>query len=237
MKKFLLAAFAALFVSGSAMAIDNEPEEGLTWQGQVGLNLSNFNTKGLAKIGFSEYGTKPGANIGVFGRYVLPSCHGAYAKFGVQYNMLGVKGSFTGTDIDDNLDIFTYDVDSKVALHYIDVPVHVGFQYGITDEWSVYADFGPYFGFGLSGKVKEKSYINNKTIDAPDFSWFKKGDNGEGMKRFDAGIGLNIGGEYMNHYILNFGLDWGLTNQLNNDWGKNDKLKNFNFSISVGYRL
>ena len=44
MKKVLLAALA-LFTFTSAMALDNEPKPGLTFQGQVGMNISNITVR------------------------------------------------------------------------------------------------------------------------------------------------------------------------------------------------
>ena len=42
MKKIFTLIVAMVAMTTSAMALDNEPEEGLTFQGLFGLNLSNF---------------------------------------------------------------------------------------------------------------------------------------------------------------------------------------------------
>lgn len=228
MKKFLVAAMAMFCISSSSFAV--EPEEGLTWQGEIGMNVSKFNMKGGISILNDYMSAKPGLNLGVYGRYVLPGCAGVYGKFGVRYDMLGAKGTKDfglGTE-----------ADIAANLHYVSIPVHVGYQYGFTEDFSVHADVGPYFGMGLVGKMVTKTYLNNNLTGTNKDSWFKDGTGDQDMKRLECGLGFNVGCEYLNHYIFNIGCDWGVTNQLkDSNWPKTDKLKNFDFHFSVGYRL
>lgn len=228
MKKFLIAALAMFSMAGSVMALDNEPEEGLTWQAQLGMNVSNINIGGPLSTSFDDLKSKIGANVGFFGRYVLANCQGTFLKFGARFNMLGASKN---TDMGSGSEL-----DQKIGLYYVDVPIHVGFQYGITEDFGVYADMGPYFGFGIAGKVKSKGYLNDALISESSNSWFKSGTGDLDMKRIDCGIGFNVGAEYDNHYILNLGLDWGLTDQAKEAvWGKSTSVKNFNFCVSLGY--
>lgn len=228
MKKFLVAAMAMFCISSSSYAV--EPDEGLTWQGEIGMNVSKFNMQGDISNRFDFLGAKPGLNLGVYGRYVLPGCAGVYGKFGVRYDMLGAKGST----------VLAPDTEADVAakLHYVSIPVHVGYQYGFTEDFSVHADVGPYFGVGLVGKMVTKTYVNDNLARTDKNSWYKDGEGDWDMKRFECGLGFNVGCEYLNHYIFNIGCDWGLTNQLKESaWAKSNKLKNFNFHFTVGYRL
>ena len=57
MKKFFYLIIALALGTGNAMALENEPEEGLSWMGIFGMNLS--------KIQNSGYGTKAGAQMGI----------------------------------------------------------------------------------------------------------------------------------------------------------------------------
>lgn len=231
MKKFLLAAFAALFVSGSAMAIDNEPEEGLTWQGQIGLNLSNIRR--------SNSDLKPGANVGFYGQYMFENAHGTFVNFGINYDMNGAKKSTSDP-------VFGKAV-YEYTTHYINIPVHLGFQYNIIPELGVYADFGPYFGIGIGGKNKlDFSDDSFKDIKHNIFKVDKDNPTNFYQQRFDWGLGFRVGAEYNEHYSLNFGFNWGLMDILKEDYRKvyKDKFdqqlpnyQNFNFYITLGYRF
>ncbi len=227
MKKiFAMMAMAA--ISLSSFAFDYEPEEGLTWQGEIGLNVSSFNTKGAASV-YDYLSAKPGLTIGGYGRYVLPGCAGVYGKFGVKYDMLGAKGS---------TEIAGVENEYTVKLHYINIPIHVGYMYGFTEDFFIHADVGPYFGLGVVGKNVDKVYVNDKLSATNTYSWYKDGNNDDDMKRLECGLGFNVGCEYLNTYIFNVGCDWGLVNQLKEPkWSKKDKLTNFNFHITLGYRL
>jgi hypothetical protein len=68
------------------------------------------------------------------------------------------------------------------------------------------------------------------------------------FQRWDAGIGFRVGAEYNQHYNLMFGCDWGLADiyrdKLRDQFYEATfrttslpKVKNFNFSITFGYRF
>lgn len=233
MKKVLLAALA-LFTFTSAMAINNEPKPGLTWQGQVGMNISNLRD--------SHYNAKPGANVGFYGQYMLEKAHGTYIFAGLNYGMKGGKvtydvldGPFLGANIDE-----------KINLHYLNIPIHIGFQYNIIPELGVFADFGPYLGVAPGGR-KVIDYTQDIYEDYH-YNILKHHDKGEytdgpGIQRFDWGLGLRFGAEYNQHYSLNVGLDWGLTDILRDSYRSQNALlnlpeyKTFNASITLGYRF
>lgn len=219
MKKIIIAALG-LCMSTSAMAIDNEPEEGLTWQAQIGMNISNVRN--------SDMNAKVGANLGIYGQYMLQNAHGTYVNFGLNYGMKGARVSNEAPGVK---------ATNVLTLHYVNVPVHIGFQYNIIPEVGVFADFGPYFGVGLGGR--STTTINDVSGDP--YKVFKKqGGTPRMLDRFDWGLGFRIGGEYNEHYSLTVGFDWGISDMVSNDYHKamgSDKFKNFNTSITLGYRL
>ena len=114
MKKFFYLIVALALGTSNAMALDYEPEEGLSWMGIFGMNIS--------KIQNSMYTAKAGATLGIRADYVLPKAHGTYLTAGVDWTM---KGGKTTRFIED---VFDGDVSLKYALHYIEVPVRVGFR-------------------------------------------------------------------------------------------------------------
>lgn len=223
MKKVLLAALA-LFTFTSAMALDNEPKPGLTFQGQVGLDISNLRG--------SEMNAKPGANLGFYGQYMFEKAHGTYLFTGLEYAMKGAKLSAGGATM-------------KETLHYLEIPVHVGFQYNIIPELGVFADFGPYIAVAPGGRGVFD--YDSDLIEDYHYNILKKHDTGSytpghlGIQRFDWGFGFRFGAEYNQHYSLNVAFDWGATDVLRDSWryqfpGSN-KLKTFNTAITLGYRF
>lgn len=225
MKKVLLAALA-LFTFTSAMALDNEPKPGLTWQGQVGLDISNLRG--------SHFDAKPGANLGFYGQYMFEKAHGTYLFAGVDYAMKGAKKTIdmpvTGKQTD------------KINLHYFTVPVHIGFQYNFIPELGAFIDFGPYFAVAPGGRYAV-DYADGHIPDTH-YNVLKKHDDygaNIGIQRFDWGLGLRFGAEYNQHYSLNFAFDWGLTDILRDSYllhaVGNPTYKTFNTAITLGYRF
>lgn len=244
MKKFFIAAIA-LLVAGNAMALDFEPKPGLSWQGTLGFNISSITN--------SELNSKIGINLGLKADYMLPNAHGTYISGGLEWTQKGAKAEKT---------INTYAGTHKVNEHYISIPLRVGFRYNITKDWGVYGELGPYFSLGLGGFNKFEVDADGTIAKANNWSYstFKKRSydtstpavnenasftNG-GLQRFDSGLGLRIGGEYMEQYSLNLGFDWGFTDLLRDKYrdayadatsGELSKYKNFNVSLTVGYRF
>ncbi len=238
MKKFLIAAIALVMCAGNAKALDNEPEEGFTFMGIFGMNVS--------KLQNHEYNAKPGATMGARVDYVLPYAHGTYLTAGLDWTMKGGKKSLSrniaGTDVD---------ATAKYNLHYFEIPIRVGFRYNPLDNLGLFAEIGPYFAVGVGGKHKLSVDFDgeaaNKLEDLGTYKAFKNyGYPVETFQRWDAGIGFRVGAEYNQHYNLMFGCDWGLADIYRDSyrdayyqaWGMRlPKVKNFNFSITIGYRF
>ena len=261
MKKILFVALAMAMFAGNANALENEPEEGFTYMGLFGMNISKLQNSG--------YDAKAGAMMGARVDYVLPNAHGTYLTAGLDWTMKGGKRTFEDFVIDDDEDV-TY----KYALHYLEIPIRVGFRYNVLENLGIYGEVGPYFAIGIGGKhkcsVDEDGYSINGYEDARTFKAFKKADYDPDkpwklpFQRWDAGIGFRIGAEYNQHYNLMFGCDWGLTDMyrdgLRDSYSNSyfipvdaysespeggipvmkktlSKVHNFNFSITFGYRF
>lgn len=252
MKKFFYLIIALALSTGNAMAFENEPAEGLSFMGLFGMNVSKLQNNQV------EDKAKAGAMLGIRADYVLPKAHGTYLTAGIDWTMKGGKGTIFMTDGVDQVD-----ATSKYALHYIEVPIRVGFRYNLNEEVGLYAEIGPYFAVGVGGR--HKCSVDADGSDArqfeDDYSYnaFKNYDydpiNNPARltyQRWDAGIGFRIGAEYNQRYNLLIGADWGLADiyrtslrdayadYMLNNFQQNislPKVKNFNFSISVGYRF
>ena len=241
MKKIFSLILALALCTGNAMAFefDNEPEAGLSFMGLFGMNISKLQNSG--------YNAKAGAQMGVRADYMLPKAHGTYLTAGIDWTMKG--GKLGGVLFPIGNDVYEGSV--KYALHYFEVPVRVGFRYNLLDNLGFYGEIGPYFAVGVGGRHKSSIDGDGQDVraveDALTYAAFK--DHGypvESFQRWDAGIGFRIGAEYEEHYNLMIGCDWGFADIYRTslrDAFKDlggvtlPKVKNFNFSITVGYRF
>ncbi len=236
MKKIFFAAVVLLF-SANAMALDYEPEEGVTTVAYLGMNVTNIRN--------SHMDAKVGGALGVKFDYVLPHAHGTYLTAGLDWTMKGSKMDFLyGTAENEGIDATT-----KYRLHYIELPVRVGFRYNMDRQFGFYGEFGPYFAVGVGGKsalnIDKDGNSWTQIEDEMSYKIFKSSTVRPNFQRWDCGIGFRVGAEYNQHYNISLGCDWGLTDMFRNkyrdavadDGGHLEKLKNFNFTIAVGYRF
>lgn len=244
MKRFFYFLLALTMVSNNVMAFDYEPEEGLTYMGIFGMNVS--------KLQNHHYSSKVGATMGLRLDYMLPHAHGAYITSGLDWTMKGGKTSVVAPVANTE-----YDGTLKYSMHYFEIPIHAGFRYNFNENIGVYAEFGPYFSVGVGGKHKANIDGDGEAVrekeEANTHKAFKNyGYPQESFQRWDAGLGFRIGAEYNEHYNLIIGCDWGLTDIYRNsyrdayydapeelkDKGVSlPKVKNFNLSVTLGYRF
>ncbi len=255
MKKTLLAAFALCLSLGASARIGIGDEiEGLSWQAFLGMNVSKI--RGSIEMGGipTSVNGKVGLDVGIRAEYYLPDAHGTYINAAVEWAQKGGKQKIyidnTNPDVVNPYE--AYPGKHKITEHYISVPIHVGYRHYLSDDWSVFGEAGPYFAVGVCGKNKFVADQEGSAAKAAEWSYktFDKNtgnDNASGgFQRFDCGIGFRVGGEYLDHYSLNLGFDWGLTDMLRGDYRdaffdvnkySADKLKNFCFSLTLGYRF
>ena len=243
MKKILFTVVALAMCASNAKAFefDYEPEEGFTFMGLFGMNVS--------KLQNPPYHAKVGAMMGARVDYMLPGAHGTYVTGGLDWTMKGGKLShFALVEVGSG----AKDATSKYALHYFEIPIRVGFRYNVMDELGLYAEVGPYFAIGVGGKHKMSIDGDGTAVreaeDENTFKAFKKTLNVDKQyfQRWDAGIGFRVGAEYNQHYNLMVGCDWGLADIYRDNlrdayfekYGERlPKVHNFNFSITFGYRF
>ena len=242
MKKLLILALS-VFLAGNAFALDNEPKEGVTTMAFLGMNVSQIRN--------SDYHGKVGGTLGARIDYVLPKAHGTYITAGLDWSLRGGKYNDTAIDlITDPTGNTSSSATVKANLHYIELPLRVGFRYNIDREIGVYGEIGPYFAVGVGGKHK-------LDIDADGTPWRNLEDQGtwsafkksltpgnDNFQRWDTGLGFRVGAEYNKHYNLMLGCDWGFTDIWRNDYRDVmvgvtplGKAKNFNFTLAFGYRF
>lgn len=221
MKKIslLVAALAVSFMSINA-------QESLKWGVVAGMNVSKMSATGLdSKIGY---------HVGVRAELGLPQvANGLYLDAAALLSSKGAK-----TDMGDL-------GNQKISANYLEIPIHIGYKYAVNDNFSVFGSFGPYFGYGLFGKTKveELDYDDDYELIKTSSKYDTFGN--DGLKRFDCGLGFNIGVELKKTYRVSLGYDFGLTETYKSKFDAGDEnyeeldlgsgAKNRNLTISVAY--
>ncbi|MCW3462300.1 porin family protein [Chitinophaga nivalis] len=117
--------------------------------------------------------------------------------------------------------------DIKTTLSYLQLPVNFMFKPEVGSGKLVLA-VGPYFAYGISGKVKNTLLGDLNAFD--DEALLYK------MKRFDAGAGINIGYEIPAGLYFGLNADLGLVNVADKT-DNSRSFKNTSFGVSVGYKF
>ena len=222
MKKILLFIAVMAMGLGSINAQDN-----LKWGVVAGMNVSKLSTAGL--------GNKIGYHVGARAELGLSQvANGLYLDAAALISAKGAK-----TDAGDLGGI-------NVNATYLEIPIHVGYKYAVSDNFNVFGSFGPYVGIGLFGKTKVDELDYDSSHELVNTS-YKYNTFGDGYKRFDMGLGFNVGVEIQQKYRISLGYDFGFlkTNDSNFEEGDEDfeemeidlasGAKNRNLTISVAY--
>lgn len=203
---------------------------------KVGFNSSNATVNDATSTD-----SRKGYHIGAIFEYLLSERFlvqsGLYfSTKGSKVNQLN-KSQYVPTSIDDT---------HTFNQSYITLPVYGAYKLHVTNDFKIILGIGPYLGYGISGKTKQKLNSGYWSEGGTEIEWntFGNGDydeskdwlQGNTLKRFDIGIGANIDFEYHN-FILGVGYEKGLRNIAVNENGSDLTYKNNNLQVSVGYRL
>lgn len=171
-----------------------------------GINFSKYLSADL------NYST--GYQIGVSTELGLPSIH---RNMYINSTLLLTQKGGKSNDLD-NL---------KINACYLELPIHIGIKQKLSGKFTLFEEAGPYLAWGLSGKTKADSYSSySGEQDGYKYNTFSK----SGLKRWDFGLGLKVGTEYMNHVRLAWGMDFGLM-----EVTKSSNAKNFNTYFAASY--
>ncbi|MEC5147669.1 porin family protein [Chitinophaga sp. 212800010-3] len=117
--------------------------------------------------------------------------------------------------------------DVKTTLSYLELPVHFMFKPEVGTGKLVLSA-GPYVAYGLGGKVKGIAGGDKNVFD-DEAGVFKQ-------KRFDSGVGINVGYELPVGLFFGLNTDLGLVNTAANT-DNSRSFKNTSFGVSVGYKF
>ena len=143
--------------------------------------------------------------------------------------ILGTKGTKMHEEIDmDGI----VDMKFNTNLLYLDIPLNLK-AYFDAGGVKAYGSFGPYFGMGLSGKMKVKAEYDGETEEeSEDIEWGSDAEEDD-LKRLDFGLAFGAGVDLKPITIgVSYGL--GLANiSAYTDGGAS--IKNSLIALSVGY--
>ncbi len=167
MKKFILLVVVAI----TAMTATAQVEKGFRMGVRVNAGLSNVAGEG-DKVGF-------GYGLGWIAEYNFNS--NLYLQSG-----LGLE------DIAHKEDL----IDGTLNGYFLQLPIHVGYRFGLGDSYSLFVQAGPTLAYGLFGS---------------DIEWYGGGKTNyfDVLKRFDLGIGGRVGMEF-SKFQVSIGANYGV---------------------------
>lgn len=177
-----------------------------------GLNLSNFYGDEL-----TDKNMKVGFHAGIGADFELAP------NISIQSGLF-----FSGKGAE-----FTYETSKfEVNANFLQLPLHVAYKIDVTPGTRIVLHAGPYIAYGIGGKT-EFNLNGNELTEIDTFKDDSSLELFNGLKPFDAGLGLGIGAEFGN-ILLDLGWDIGL-----NDLSRinNVKIRTQNAYLSIGYKF
>lgn len=168
--------------------------------------------------------SKSGFHVGLKGEYAFRDAQkGLYTDFGLMISSYGWKSTpayENGTG-----KVLEWDT----TPYYLNIPIHFGYKFKVSDNLSIFVNAGPYFNIGMFGKTRYTTTYNGSKIEEGISSnnVFKEGL----VSRFDWGVGFRIGAEIARHTQISFGYDWGMKNS----YLDNPDTKNRTLVVSLTY--
>lgn len=124
----------------------------------------------------------------------------------------------------ETVDEFWYRTHSNVNLWYLDVPVFGKLYFNVNDIKG-YGMLGPYFGVGLSGKIKSE--------EDRDIVWGP--DEDDDLQRLELGLGIGGGFEF-NSFLFEFTSHF-MLNNISPEANSDVTMRNRSFMFSLGYKF
>ena len=207
MKKIKLSLVIALLGMVSLVGAQNT-----SFSIKGGLNMSNFYGDEL-----SDKNMKTGFHIGVGADFEFAP--NMAIQSGLLFTSKGAKYTYSSAEFD-------------VNANYLQIPLHFAYKVDVMPGTRVVLHAGPYVAYGIGGKSKATLGGNN-LYEVDTFKDDSSINAFNGLKRFDAGLGLGVGAEF-GRILLDLGWDMGLINisRINNA-----DLKTQNAYLSVGYKF
>jgi len=219
--KVLMLALATASISLTSKAQSKGGDAKTTFGVRAGVNFQNINGK-EADGSSTDYKLKTGFNIGVNAE--VPIAPDFYVQPGLLFSTKGAKETSGSTDV-------------KVNISYLEIPINLLYKPELGDG-KLLLGVGPYFAFGIGGKVKAGS--NDQSIKFKNEVTLAEYGTDPYVKRFDAGGNLLVGYEMSSKLSFQLNAQLGMTKinpKITGVSGDKTKYHNTGFGISVGYRF
>lgn len=187
-------------------------EKPVTLGVRAGINLSSFTAK-LTDSNLGAINSRAGFMIGVTTDFALTER--CYILTGIDFASKGVREKRKTNDI-------------NIGAMYMLMPIHFGYKFQMDYSPAFLFRFGPYLGYGVAGKAKNKT--TNEKVDT-----FQS----EGYKKFDYGLGIGFGTEIpldmfdSGAIVVEAGFNLGLADI--SEIG--EKVKTRDLFLTVGYKF
>lgn len=231
MKKLIIALGMALACSFGAAAqlinfrVEAAPSFSFSSAAEAGLDIMNS-------------GTKVGYHIGAY--VDVPVFKGLYVGSGATFAMKGNKFNVKNKSwLEKIKDQVTFSDTNEITMHYLQIPVNVGYKLNIAPTIKVGIQTGPYFAAALGA-----SYKTGIAGKMESYNIFKDGVKGLTTKRFDLGWGA-AAMAYLGNYYGTIGADFGFLNVSKFEGVENmaNEVKNIDFKnqthiyVGIGYNF
>jgi hypothetical protein len=195
-----------------------------------GLNLSNMLIKDDNETYSEDFKLKPGYQFGAIAEFPISNI------FSLETGLLLTTKGYRFT-LEETEDGDSYKYTQQLNLLYLDIPLTAKASFNIGNA-KIYGLFGPYIGFGLSGKYKEiyEETSDGETESEEEEEKVKWGSDEESdIKRLDYGLVMGAGVEFKSFQLgLNYNLGLANISSYSED---GLKFNNRVIGITVAYKL
>lgn len=185
MKRFLMIMMGCCFIF-LASTIQAQVKVGPV----AGLNLSTMTFKSTDSEDHYDPQMLTGFHVGVMAEFSVSE------SFVIQPALL-FSGKGSSYEIDYGEGVY----ELKIAPGFIELPIYAAYKFDVGPG-KLFLKAGPYFGYGISGKISDGE-------EEEDIEWGTDIDSF--MKPFDFGVGLGAGFD-LNGFLISLQYQFGLTN-------------------------
>lgn len=170
--------------SSSSFFSTEKVDGGITFGIRAGVNMANISGSDSDGSSYSP-GSRTSFHIGVTAD--IPIMQSLYVQTGLFFQNKGYKFEETDDYYDDY-----YKTTETAKPMYLEIPVLASYRYNVSDAMQLQINFGPYFGYGIGGKMKEERIINGEN-KSEESDYFGDADETCGYKRFNCGLQVGAG--------------------------------------------
>lgn len=211
--------------SSSSFFSTEKSDAGVTFGIRAGLNFANASaSSGGVSVSPSS---RTSFHVGLTAD--IPLMQSLYIQTGLFLQNKGYK-------IEDSEEDYSETTTAKPM--YLEIPILASYRYDFSDALQLQVNFGPYFGYGIGGKLKEEWSGNGYSGDSEvDFFGSNDDEDTAGYKRFNCGLQIGAGLTMGEHYYIGVAYQFGLTNMYDTPSGYDYKEKDKTWMISLGYNF